>query len=329
MHNQPLEPARLTRESGPGTIAVRTGGSPVETGSGATPILHVRLDPRQRIAAPAPAPAAPHILLRPSNGRLWPDMQELVQYRHLLWELVARNIRVNFEALNFAFLWPSARPLLYVFVFTTFRHLSSAKIGVELPYVLYVYSGLILWYYFIEAARGAAAALRADAPLLTKVYYPRVLSCAAPVIAGLASLGATFLPLVVMMAWTETWPGWRLIFLPLVIVQVMALALGFGLIFAALSLRYRDWDRVMQLCLYPGLWLSPVIYGPAMIPEWIRPAYLANPIAGSLLAFRLALFDNFETLLWPCLLSAVVALGVLLLGLRMFSRAEHLLVDRV
>ena len=70
------------------------------------------------------------------------------------------NLRIQFEALNFGVIWPSARPLLYVFVFATFRHLSSAQLGVALPYEMYVYSGLILWYYFVEAARGAAGGLQ-------------------------------------------------------------------------------------------------------------------------------------------------------------------------
>ena len=143
------------------------------------------------------------------------------------------------------------------------------------------------------------------------------------------SLGAAFVPLVIMMVWTGTWPGWRLLFLPLVLLQVMALAFGAGLIFASLSLQYRDWDRVMQLCIYPGLWLSPVIYAPEMIPEHVRYLYLANPMAGTLLAFRVSLFDNFEAPLWPCLLSSLTTMIVVAIGLRMFCASERTLVDRI
>lgn len=295
--------------------------------SGVAPILHVRSLWRPHAAGPATQ--LPRVVVRPRQATLWPDLQELTRYRHLLAELVARNVRIQFEALNLGLLWPSARPLLYVFVFTTFRHLSSAQLGVSIPYELYVYTGLIFWFYFIEAARGSANGLRADAPLLTKVYYPRMLSCAAPVLAGLVSFGASLLPVVVMMAWMGVMPGWRLLLLPAVIVNVMALALGSGLIFASLSLHYRDWDRIMQLSLYPGLWLSPVIYAPEMIPDRLRTLYLMNPMAGALLSFRAVLFDRFDTPLWPCLLSGGVAIAVMAIGLRMFSASERAMVDRV
>ena len=64
--------------------------------------------------------------------------------------------------------------------FVFFRNFSGANTQVELPYSLYVFSGLVLWSYFLDAATASAGAVRLDAALLTKVYYPRLLTPLVP-----------------------------------------------------------------------------------------------------------------------------------------------------
>jgi lipopolysaccharide transport system permease protein len=272
---------------------------------------------------------APAIVIAPPSERLRLDWREYVRYRQLFKALVWRDIRVQFDETSLGLLWTCVRPLMYVAVFVAFRNLSKANTHVQIPYPLYIYSGLILWYYVLEALTKATAALRRDASLLTKVYYPRLITPAVPVVATLVSVLVPLVPLAFMMAWYGVATSWRLLALPLVILQCMALVLGVGATFAALTLSSRDWENVLRNALYLGMFVSPVVYGPEMIPRAVQPVYYANPMAGTLLAFRSCLFapEPFPVGQWAY--AAAVSVLVLVLGIRIFRAAESQFADRL
>lgn len=268
-------------------------------------------------------------VIRPPSELVSLDGRELYRYRHMLLALVRRNVRLQFQELSLGFVWVCARPLVYVLVFSAFRRLANAEVHVAIPYALYVYSGLILWYYVIETTMETAGAVRADAHMMTKVYYPRLISPVVPILANLAGLALAMIPLAIMMAWYGIGPGWRVVMLPAVLAQVMGLVMGVGAACAALTLRSRDWERLLSFVLYVGLFVSPVIYAVDMIPERFRFLYAMNPMAGSLIAFRSALFDPVDFPLWEWAYASVVSVAVLGLGVAMFRRAESRFADEL
>jgi len=268
-------------------------------------------------------------VIRPAAPGFGVDLAELWQYRHLFAALVWRNIRVEFDATRLGSLWAIARPLLFTLVFVLFRGFSGANTRVEIPYALYVFSGLVIWMYFLDAATSSAGAIRLDSALLTKVYYPRLLTPLVPVVAALVSVVIALVPLVVMMIWFGVRPGWALLLLPVMLVQIMALALGVGTVISSISIENRDWERALAFVLSIGLWLSPVIYAPSMIPESILPLYHLNPMVGVLLAFRAILFEGFPLPTWEWAYSGVCTMVVLAIGVWAFRRTEASLADRL
>jgi lipopolysaccharide transport system permease protein len=265
--------------------------------------------------------------IRPSAPGLRVVLKELWQYRHLFTTLVWRNVRLEFDATRLGSAWAIARPILFTLVFALFRGFSGANIHVDLPYALYVFSGLVLWTYFLDAATSSAGAIRLDSALLTKVYYPRLLTPLVPVVASMVSIAIALVPLVAMMIWFEVHPGWPVILLPIVLIQAAALSLGVGTLVSAVSIDNRDWERALTFLLSIGLWISPVIYGPGMIPEMFRAFYHLNPMVGMLLAFRAALFDGFPIPTWEWLYSLGCTAAILTLGLWAFRRTEAELAD--
>jgi lipopolysaccharide transport system permease protein len=256
-------------------------------------------------------------------------LSELWQFRHLFTALVWRNVRVEFDATRLGSAWAIARPILFTLVFVLFRGFSGANTHVDIPYALYVFSGLVLWTYFLDAATSSAGAIRLDAALLTKVYYPRLLTPLVPVIASLVNIAIALVPLVAMMVWFGVWPSWQIVLLPLVLVQAVALALGVGTLVSSISIENRDWERALAFVLSLGLWLSPVIYAPDMIPGMLRSLYHLNPMVGLLLAFRATLFDGFPLPFWDWLYSIICTVLVLALGVWAFRRTEARLADRL
>jgi lipopolysaccharide transport system permease protein len=254
---------------------------------------------------------------------------EFWQFRHLFTALVWRNVRVEFDATRLGSAWAIARPILFTLVFVLFRGFSGANTHVELPYALYVFSGLVLWMYFLDAATSSAGAIRLDSALLTKVYYPRLLTPLVPVVASLISIVIALVPLIAMMIWFAVRPGWLIVLLPIVLIQAVALALGVGTLVSAISIENRDWERALAFLLSLGLWLSPVIYAPDMIPDMLRNLYHLNPMVGLLLAFRAALFDGFPLPVWDWVYSLICTVGIFALGVWAFRRTEAKLADRL
>jgi lipopolysaccharide transport system permease protein len=269
------------------------------------------------------------VVIRPAAATFRFDLRELYRYRHLFAALVWRNVRVQFDAMHFGFVWAFTRPVLYLVVFTVFRNLSGANTHVEIPYPLYVYSGLILWYYFLDATMASAKSISGDAALLTKVYYPRIMTPVVPIVASMVNLAISLLPMAILMVWYGVYPSWHILLLPVVILQCVALIVGVGTLFASLSLESRDWERLLQFALYLGLFVSPVIYAPDMIPEHARDIYLLNPIAGTLLAFRSAFFGPYEFPVMQWAYSLAFSLLVLAVGLWNFQRREVEFADKL
>jgi lipopolysaccharide transport system permease protein len=269
------------------------------------------------------------VVIRPSIESAGVQLRELWHYRHLFMALVWRNVRVEFDATRLGAAWAVARPLLFAAVFAFFRTLSGANTHVEIPYWLYVYSGLLLWTYFTDTATNVAGAVRVDAALLTKVYYPRLLTPLVPTVAGLLTVAVGMVPLAIMMLWTGMRPGWTILLLPLVLIPCILSALGLGLLVSALSIENRDWERVLAYGMTIALWLSPVIYAPEMIPHGFIDVFHLNPMSGILMSFRAALFADVSMPAWEWVYSAVASVVLLLIGLWAFRKTELRMVDRL
>jgi len=269
------------------------------------------------------------ILIQPPKSFTRITIRELWKYRNLLRTLVNRRIKAEFNQQYFAYVWPVFRPVLMVILFSLFRNLSKARTGVDIPYPLYVYGGLILWFFFTEATLQTATSVKQNAGLIQKVYFPRIISPISAILANLTTFSITVIPLIIMMILYNTFPGWHIILLPVVILQMALLILGLGCIFAALGLSSNDWDRFLGFLLYMGLFVSPVIYAPSMLPDYARLAYSLNPMVGLLMAFRASLFRGAP---WPgteWYISSVFVIVIAFIGIVMFQRAEKHIVDRL
>ena len=171
-----------------------------------------------------------------------------------------------------------------------------------------------------------AFAFQRDAGLISKVYYPRMVSPLVSILANLYDLAIATVPLMAMMIYYRIAPGASVLMLPLVFVQMLILTLGVGLIFATLALRVRDFERVLGLVIYVGLFLSPVYISLERFTDGKRVWALVNPMAGTLAAWRAALFGLAFP--WTWWLQSCVITGILLvLGWTMFSRIQAKILE--
>lgn len=269
------------------------------------------------------------VIIRPVSKLGYFNISEIVRYRHLLWSMIWKDIRIDYDQMVFGIFWATALPLFMLAIFTLFRNFSGAQMYVNISYPLYLYSGLILWFHFREATMSTARSVSRDAGMIKKIYYPRIITPIAPAISRLYTLGIATIPLVCMMFWYGVFPGWCIFLLPFVLIQCTILVMGIGMIFACLSVIKEDFNRFLTICLYLGLFVSPVIFAPEMIPAKGRIIYYMNPMAGTLLAFRACLFKNFPFPFWQFIYSVSISIILVLIGITMYKKTEIYLADKI
>jgi lipopolysaccharide transport system permease protein len=269
------------------------------------------------------------IVIEPRKSIRLFDFEEYVKYRSMLKRMVRREIQTKFDDMKLSVLWNLVRPLSVTAVFSLFKHASGATTGETAPYPIFIYSGLIIWYYFTDAAQESASSLRKDAGMIKKVYFPRLIIPAVPIVSNLILLGMAFLPLLIMMIAYGVKISWTVLLLPLVIVQCGVLSLGVGVLFASISLRNRDFEQLLSLMLYIGLFVSCVYFSPNLFQGPIALLIKLNPMAATLQSFRACLGSTgtFPIMWW--LYAVLISVVSMLMGLVAFNSVEKELSDRL
>jgi len=281
------------------------------------------------------SPPAPKVLIiRPAKGWLALNLKELWEYNELLYFLVWRDIKVRYKQTILGVSWAIISPLMLTVVFTLiFGRLGKLPTD-GLPGAVFYMAGLVIWRFFSQALTGTSNSLVGNAGLLTKIYFPRLLIPLGTIVTGLVDLAIALVMLGVVMAYYQTAPALTTLLLPLLILMTAATALGVGLFFAALNVRFRDVRSVLPLL--TQLWMFITVIVPySRIPEsyghW-RYLYGVNPMAGVVEGFRWCLLHNVSSSTmappWPLIAMGIPITVVLLFaGLYYFRRVESQFAD--
>jgi lipopolysaccharide transport system permease protein len=275
---------------------------------------------------PATSPPIRETVIRPRKGWIAIDWAELWDRRELLQSLVYRDVQVRYKQTVLGFAWAILQPVFSMLVFT-FIFGRFAKIPSEdAPYALFVYCGLLPWTFFSSAVTAAGQSLVNQQALLTKIYLPRMFVPAAPVGGALIDLAISFGVFALLMAFFQQMPGWGILLIPVLLLLLLAAALGVGLFLAALTVSYRDFRYVIPFMMQAGMYISPVIYSATMIPPEYRYVLALNPLMGIIDSFRAAFLNRpFD---WPLLaISAISSIGLLVLGMFYFRKTERRFAD--
>ena len=162
--------------------------------------------------------------------------------------------------------------------------------------------------------------------LLTKVYFPRLVIPISGVLSGLVDFAISFVVLLCLMAAYGIAPTWNMVFLPFLLLLAMFTALAVALWLSALNVLYRDVQYMIPFLVQLWMFLSPVIYSIASIPQELRPLFIINPMTGVIGGFRWALLGEQRPgmYLW---ISVGIVLVLLVGGLYYFKRMERMFAD--
>ena len=274
-------------------------------------------------------PLASHQVIRivpPSQWHVLP-FRELWDYRELLYFFVWRDIKIRYKQTAIGAAWAILQPLLAMLVFSLFfgklAHIPSGG----LPYPIFYYSALLPWMYFAASLQNATNAIVENQRLVTKVYFPRLALPISSVLSGLADFGISFLMFIVLMIYYRIPPTTALLRVPVFLLFTVLTALGMGLWLSALNAIYRDVRYVLPFLVQFWLFASPVAYPSSLVPAKWRWLYGLNPMAGAIEGFRWSLTGSGSPPGRMALISAGVALALLLSGLAYFRMMETTIAD--
>ena len=257
------------------------------------------------------------------------DVQELWEYRDLLYFLVWRDIKGRYAQSVLGVGWAVLQPLLAMVVFTVIfgRLLNVDSEGV--PYAIFSYAALVPWSYFSGALTGAGDSLVRNSAMLSKVYFPRIVFPLSSVMARLVDLAIALAILVVLMAGFRVAPTPWVAILPLLVVIMAVAAAGLGMWLTALAVQFRDVRFGMVFGIQLLMYFSPVIYAVGLIPDKYRLAYGLNPMTGVIEGFRSALLDTVPVPWDLIIVGGTVAIAMAITGALFFSRMERTFADVV
>lgn len=261
-----------------------------------------------------------------TSTRYWRD---LWHYRELFWQLAKRDIAVRYKQTVIGATWAVMRPLLTMGVFTVvFGVLAKLPSPGDTPYALMVFTAMLPWYLFSSALSAASESMIAGTTLIGKVYFPRLIIPVASMMVAAVDFMISLVLLFAMMAWYGVTPDARILALPLFALLAFLAAAGPGIWFSAINLKYRDFRFIVPFVVQLGLYISPVGFSSAIVPEEWRFVYSLNPMVGVIDGFRWCLLGA-DVRLDPMGITVSAVLSALLLycGLRRFRKTERFFAD--
>lgn len=266
--------------------------------------------------------------IRPGRGSAGFGLAELWRHRELVLVLARRNVTVRYKQTQLGVLWAVLQPFFTMVVFTFVFH-RVAKISSQgIPYPIFAYAALLPWALFATSLAQSSVSIVGASSIIGKVYFPRMAIPVATVLAALVDFAVASVVLVGMMVYFGVFPSPEaVLMLPLFMLLAVTTALGAGLWFSALNVRYRDVQYVVPFLIQIGLFITPVAYPATLVNEPLRTILAINPMTGVVEGFRWALLDVDTPPGLLVLVSCAVSLTMLVSGALFFRRMERTFAD--
>jgi len=253
----------------------------------------------------------------------------LIAYRHreLILSFAVRDIKARYKQTALGVAWSLLQPLSMMLVFTLVFSLFAKVPSDGIPYPVFAYSALIFWTFFSNTISSGTMAMTSNGVLIRKIYFPRETLLLSVLLAGLLDLAvASLLFLGMLLYYKIALTVAALWVIPLVALQ-MLLVLGVISVTSAAHVNFRDIGHALPLLTQLWMFATPVAYPISVIPEWLRPIYMLNPMAAIIDGYRRAIILGVHPEMGSLALSAAVTIVLTATALAIFKRAERTFAD--
>ncbi|HEY6161770.1 MAG TPA: ABC transporter permease [Bacteroidia bacterium] len=263
--------------------------------------------------------------------------KELWRYRDLLVLFVRRDFVATYKQTVLGPLWFFLQPVLTALTFTiVFGRIANLSTGAY-PRMIFYLSGIAGWAYFADCLTKTSATFISNAHIFSKVYFPRLI---VPLSVAISNVMRFLIQLLLLFGFIVYYnmngfaihPNVFLFLLPLLVVVMAGLGLGFGILISSLTTKYRDFQFLVAFGVSLLMYLSPVIFPLSTVkPGLLRTIILCNPMSSVIETFRYALLGSENSFdLWMSLLYSTGFMILLLLtSLSVFYRVQRSFMDTV
>jgi len=269
------------------------------------------------------------ITIKPKKGLAALDFKEIWQYKGLFYFFSWRDLKVRYKQTIIGVLWAVFQPFITMVVFSVFFGGLAKMPSDGIPYPIFVYIGLLFWQFFSTSLSQASNSLINNKEIITKVYFPRLILPISSIITNFIDFLIAFVILVGLMFYYHYSPNLiSLLILPLLLLITFVVAIGLGLLLAAINVKYRDVRYVLPFFIQIMLFITPVIY-PISILQNYSWLMAINPMTGIINAARNAFLGTAPVDWLLLLISAAIGLFLFVLGLIYFKKIEKSFADIV
>ena len=285
----------------------------------------------QQTTLGAPLPVkVPVIRIEPSKGWVSLKLNELWEYRELLYFLTWRDIKVRYKQTVLGAAWAIIQPFFTMVVFSLFFGKLAQVPSDGIPYPIFSYAALVPWTFFARGLTQASNSLVGGANIIKKVYFPRLAMPVSTVLGGVVDFCLAFVVLLGMMAFYAIVPTINILWLPFFLLLALITSLGTSLWLSAMNVQFRDVRYMVPFITQVWLFVTPIAYPSSLIENpWLRMLYGLNPMVGVVEGFRWALLGT-DTAPGPIIIvSSFAAVVLLVSGAFYFRRMEKTFADVV
>ena len=274
------------------------------------------------------------LVIKPRYGWLNLNFRELLSFRDLVYLFVKRDFVIFYKQTVLGPLWYIIQPLVNTVVFNLiFGKIAKLSTDGTPPFLFYM-SGTVIWAYFATCLNGTSNTFVKNAGVFGKVYFPRITVPISIVISGLFQFIIQFTIFLGFYLYfignsSDIRPNYLILTLPLLVLQMAFLGLGFGALLSSLTAKYRDLTFAMTFFVQIWMYLTPIVYPLSQVPEKYRVIYMFNPMTMVVETFRKAFLGTGYVDLQMITVSIVLTMVVFILGLLMFNKTEKSFIDTV
>ncbi len=265
--------------------------------------------------------------IKPVN-KLSLGLKELWEFRELFYFFTWRDIKVKYKQTSLGILWAILQPFLLMVVFSLFFGQALNVPSDNIPYPIFVFSGLLLWNIFSSGLSNAANSMVSNASIINKIYFPRLIIPMSAILVSLFDFLMAFLIYIGLLIYYHYSMDWKIIFfLPCSILMTVLSTFGLGTFIAALNVKYRDFRYIIPFFIQIFLFLTPVIYPVSIIKyEWAQSLLSFNPMAGAIDLLRSTV--THTSVHWQLVgISFFISIFLFAIGLFYFRKTEYYFAD--
>ncbi|MDI1354072.1 MAG: ABC transporter permease [bacterium] len=256
-------------------------------------------------------------------------LKELWEYRELFYFFTLRDIKVKYKQTVLGFLWAVLQPLVMALLFSFFLGRAiSTYTQMEMPYLIFAFSGLVIWGIFSSGLNNAGNSMVSHANIIKKIYFPRLIIPISSVLVGLFDFLMAFVVFAIYCLISKVTFSWMaLLYIPLAVALTCMATFGAGTLLASLNVKYRDFRYIIPFLIQFLLFITPVMYPASIIKnEQVAWLFALNPMAAPLDIFR-ASMEGGTLMVTHDLISILSSLVLFFVGLVYFRKTEAYFAD--